>query len=219
MTQPATRILSILILALGAGLAALWLKPDGSLRNTLWTPPEPVMPDLQFADPLPVSASKVDVGLFVATLERPLFSPNRRPPPPPPPPDKDDKAAEPDPFADIHLFGLYGGEGSPSGMLARIGGKVKRVSLDDKVGSWTLKRIEDREAVFDKNGEERKLRLVVAKPAQPPKPAPGAPRAPGAPGAAEKSADEPTMPTGSPAQRSEQLQKMIEQRQRSMRRR
>lgn len=213
MTQPATRILAILILALTAGLAALWLRPDGSLRNTVWTPPEPIFPDLHFADPLPVSASKVDVNLFVATLERPLFSPNRRPPPPPPPP-KDDKPPEPDPFADIHLFGLYGGEGSPTGMLARIGGKVQRVSIDDKVGSWTLKGIDDRDAVFSKDGEERKLTLVVAKPAPPPKVVAGAPGA--APNPSGVSA---AGPTGTPEQRSEQLQRMMEERRRTMRRR
>lgn len=217
MTQPATRILGVLILALAAGLGALWIKPDGSLRNTVWTPPEPVFPDLQFKDPLPVSASKVDVNLFVATLERPLFSPSRRPPPPPPPP-KEDKPPEPDPFADIHLFGLYGGEGSPTGMLARIGGKVQRVSVEEKVGAWTLKAIDDREAVFLKAGEERRLKLIVAKPAPPPKPVAGAPGAQGGSGA-PGGTGAPSMPSGNAEQRSQQLQQMIEQRQRTMRRR
>lgn len=213
MTQPATRILGILILALAAGLAALWIKPDGSLRNTIWTPPEPILPSLQFADPLPVSSPKVDVNLFVATLERPLFSPSRRPPPPPPPP-KEEKPVEPDPFADIHLFGLYGGGDSPTGMLARVGGKVQRVSVDGKVGSWTLKGIDDREAIFVKDGEERKLMLVVAKPAAPPKVAPNTPGAPGAAGVPAAGGT----PSGDAEQRRKQLEEMIEQRKRTMRR-
>ncbi|QIL81861.1 hypothetical protein G7047_19500 [Diaphorobacter sp. HDW4A] len=175
MTLSATRILGILILLLTLGLAALWIKPDGTLRNTIWTPPQAVMPDLQFADPLPASASKVDVALFVETLERPLFSPNRRPPPPPPK-EEEKKAPPPDPFAGIHVFGLYGGEDSPSGMLAKVDGKVRMVSINDKLGAWTFKSIEDREAVFENGGETRKLVLVAAKPAPVPKaPVPGAP--------------------------------------------
>ena len=176
MTLSATRILGILILLLTLGLAALWIKPDGTLRNTLWTPPQAVIPDLQFADPLPVGAAKVDVGLFVETLERPLFSPSRRPPPPSPKVEEA-KAPPPDPFAGIHVFGLYGGEGSPSGMLAKVEGKVRMVSLSDKLGEWTFKSIDDREAIFESGGETRKLPLLTAKPAPEPKMAvaPGTP--------------------------------------------
>ncbi len=178
MTLSATRILGILILLLTLGLAALWIKPDGTLRNTIWTPPEPVMPDLQFADPLPATASKVDVSLFVETLERPLFSPSRRPPPPPPKEDEK-KAPPPDPFAGIHVFGLYGGEDSPSGMLAKVEGKVRMISIKDVLGGWTFTGIEDREAVFENNGETRRLKLLDAKPAPVPKAVPaGTPGAP-----------------------------------------
>ncbi|QNP49961.1 hypothetical protein [Diaphorobacter aerolatus] len=170
MTLSATRILGILILLLTLGLAAMWLKPDGSLRNVVWTPPQAVMPDLQFADPLPSSASKVDVGLFVETLERPLFSPSRRPPPPPPPKEEEKKAPPPDPFAGIHVFGLYGGGDSPSGMLAKVEGKVRMVAINDKLGAWTFKSIDDRDAIFESNGETKKLPLLTAKPAPVPKP-------------------------------------------------
>ena len=169
MTLSATRILGILILLLTLGLAALWIKPDGTLRNVRWTPPDPVMPDLQFADPLPSSASKVDVALFVETLERPLFSPNRRPPPPPPPKDAEKQAPPPDPFEGIHVFGLYGGDGSPSGMLAKVEGKVRMVSINDKLGAWTFKSIDDRDAIFESNGETKKLPLLTAKPPVEPK--------------------------------------------------
>ena len=120
---------------------------------------------------------------------------------------------EPDPFADIHVFGLYGGESSPTGMLARMGGKVQRVSVDDNVGSWTLKRIEDRFAIFEKNGEERKLELLKAKPPPPPKQVIAAPGAPGA------AAGGPATPSGGAEQRSQQLEEMIRQRQQTMRRR
>lgn len=177
MTLTATRILSALILVLALGLAALWIKPDGSLRNTVWTPPEAVMPELRFADPLPASAAKVDVNLFVATLERPLFSPNRRPPPPPVK-EEEKKQPPPDPFAGIHVFGLYGGDHSPSGMLARVQGKVQMISVNDKLGEWTLKGIQDRDAIFSRNGEERKLALLAYKPDAPKPPAVAAGNAP-----------------------------------------
>ena len=71
MTQPATRIFLLLLLVLTGGLIALWFNTDGSLRNTVWTPPAPVVPELVMTDPLPASAKTVDVNLFAGTLERP----------------------------------------------------------------------------------------------------------------------------------------------------
>lgn len=210
MTLSATRILGILILALTLGLAALWIKPDGSLRNTVWTPPAAVMPDLRFSNPLPDSAAKVDVNLFAATLERPLFSPSRRPPPPPPPKDAEKKEPPVDPFANIHLFGLYGGEDSPSGMLARVEGKVRRISVNDTLGGWTFKAIDDRNAVFEKNGEERKLLLVITKPEQPKPPAQAAAPADAKAGDA---------PRPSAAQTIEQRRQLVEEQRRDRLRR
>ncbi len=206
MTQPATRIFLLLLLVLTGGLIALWFNADGSLRNTVWTPPQAVVPELAFKDPLPASAQAVDVNLFVATLERPLFSPSRRPPPPPPP--KEEKKEPPvDPFAKIHLFGLYGGEDSPSGMLARVDGKVKRISINDNLDGWKFKAIDDRNAIFEKDGEERKLLLAITKP-EPPKPMAKA----GAPAAGN--AGEAPPPPASQAEAVERRRLEFEERQR-----
>ena len=217
MKQSATRIFSVLILVLVGALIALWIKPDGSLRNTIWSPPAPVFPELGAADPLPPATKAVDVNLFVATLERPLFSPSRRPPPPPPPPKTAEESEPPvDPLANIHVFGLYGGGDSPTGMLASVDGKVRRVSVNEVLGGWKLKTIEDRNAIFDKNGEERKLLLVTAKPAPPPKAAVAA--APNAGGAAGAPA---VPPPGSVTNESadERRQRVEEQQRERMKRR
>ncbi|GAB1390524.1 hypothetical protein MASR1M6_27060 [Rubrivivax sp.] len=61
-------------------------------------------PALDAEAPLP--ATEVDVARYVATLEKPLFSPSRRPPPPP-------QAASAAPVVDtppdLRVLGLYGG--------------------------------------------------------------------------------------------------------------
>lgn len=215
MKQSATRIFSLLILVLLGALIAMWVGVDGSLRNTLWSPPAAVFPELGQTDPLPPASKAVDVNLFVATLERPLFSPSRRPPPPPPPPKSAEDSEPPvDPLGNIHVFGLYGGGDSPTGMLANVDGKVRRVSVDEVLGGWKLKAIEDRNAIFEKNGEERKLLLVTAKPAQ-------APKAPAAVPAGGASAPSSLPPPGAVTNESadERRQRVEEQQRERLKRR
>ena len=86
MKQHTIRVLIALSLVLLLALAWLWFDTDGKPRNVHWQPPSPHKPDFAgMIPPLP-QQDPADLNRFVATLERPLFSPSRRPPPPPPPP-------------------------------------------------------------------------------------------------------------------------------------
>ena len=59
-----------------------------------------------------------DVARLMAILDRPIFSPTRRPPPPP----KSVAAARADPLDAIHLYGLFGGSGG-GGVIVQVDGK------------------------------------------------------------------------------------------------
>ena len=65
-----------------AGLiAALWITPQGRLRGTHWQPPAAVRPALGTAPPVLAGQDDIDIARYMAILDRPLFSPVRRPPP------------------------------------------------------------------------------------------------------------------------------------------
>lgn len=190
MKQYIVRLLLLVNLLLILALAALWITPQRTLRNVHWQPPLPQKPE--FSDPgasLP-SREAVGVGSFMATLDRPLFSPSRRPPPPPAP--ANTAAPEPDPLANIQLQGVYSGEGG-GGIFAKVDGKDRRIALGGALGAWSVKGIDNREVTFVRGDETRVLRLVpsrLAAVAPAPAPRPGTPAAGGAP-AATAQADDP----------------------------
>lgn len=187
MKQHIIRILVGLILVLALVLAWLWVGTDGKLRNLQWQAPEPHKPDFASMIPQLPQPDAADLNRFVATLERPLFSPSRRPPPPPPPPVVAPPPPPPDPLANIHLFGVFGGAEGTGGIIARIDGKPKRVRIDENIGAWRLKSIANRDVTLVRGSEVRVLNLVHARVA-----APVAPAAAGAPDAAAP-------PTAAPA--------------------
>lgn len=155
MSLTPTRILVALNLLAAMGLAYLWVDKQGQLRNVTWPAPAAIKPVI---DVPPITAARLDANVFSATLDRPLFAPDRRPPPPvlppaPPPP--------PDPLADAQLVGLIAGEAGAA--IVRSEGKVRRISLNQPLGAWTLKTIDDRTAVFEKADEKRTLKLEYAR--------------------------------------------------------
>jgi hypothetical protein len=156
-------VLLVLNLGLLAWLASMWLTPDGRLAGVHWQPPSALKPSLDGGLPLP--ATGVELGRYVATLERPLFMPSRRPPPPP------QAAAAPvvvDTPPDVRVLGLYGtrGEGATGGMVARIDGQVKRVRVGDAVGRWTLKELRPGEAVLASGDSQQVYPLQRAAPGE-----------------------------------------------------
>jgi hypothetical protein len=151
-------VLMAVNLALVAGLLAFWFDSGGRLRNSAWQRPAAIKPDFaSLLAPLATQGSD-NVGQFVATLDRPLFSPSRRPPPPPSPV----VVPPPDPLANIQLFGVYSGPDG-GGIIARVEGKMRRAAINDKIGEWTISKIADRDVTFVRGGERRVVSLVRGK--------------------------------------------------------
>jgi hypothetical protein len=175
-------------------LAGLWVDPSGHLRNIHWQAPPPQKADYASMVPALPRTAPMDTAQFIAMLDRPVFSPTRRPPPPPPPPEE---KAPVDNLSTAQLSGLFAGDGD-GGAIIQIAGKHKRVRLREVVEGWTLSSIQDRSVTFTRGGQSRALQLPraaltsytglpqttrAAPPPTPPTyPAPAA--APGAPGAA-----------------------------------
>ncbi len=154
------QILLLASLLLALALAWLWVGLDGSLRGVRWQPPAAHKPDFSSlvpALPIPPAAT---LDQFVATLDRPLFSPNRRPPPPAP--EKDTQTAQPDPLANIRLHGVIS---SPSGgsVIATFDGKAQRVRINESIGSWRLAQLQGRDVTLERAGETRVLQLSHAR--------------------------------------------------------
>lgn len=181
MTRGVTRTLMFAATLIAGLLVWLWIGPAGTLRGTHWQPPAAVRPDLGSLSAASIQGADADVSRFMAILDRPVFSPTRRPPPPPPPP-KVVAPVRPDPLDTIHLYGLFSGAGG-GGVIARVDGKTRRIKVSETVGDWSLKEIKAREVVFAKGGESRVVPLVQATQAAgaaPPRPAFSAPVVPGA---------------------------------------
>ena len=155
-----TPVLLAANIALVLGMVALWLTPGGQVRGTNWTAPAPVVPEI--APPADISAQKTaDVSRFLSVLERPLFSPNRRPLPPAP--SKAEAAPEPDPLANIQLQGVYSTGDGGGGIFARVDGKDRRITVGTALGGWTVKGIDGLNVTFARGEDSRVVSLVPAK--------------------------------------------------------
>jgi hypothetical protein len=92
-----------------------------------------------------------------ATLDRPLFSPTRRPPaPPPPPPPVVQAAAPPAPPPsppNLTLFGVViDGEGARAVIRAGADKKLLRAQIGDDIEGWKVSQIEARKVVLSLDG-------------------------------------------------------------------
>ncbi len=159
--------LVVISLALAAVLASQWRGSHGEWRQLKWLPPAAIQPDFSAALPAGLAAQSTaeftDPARFAAVLDRPLFSPNRRPAPaaaavvaavaPPP-----------DPLGNVVLLGLYAGAGT-GGIIATVDGATKRMAINETIGSWTLKSIVGREVHFVRGAETRVVPLLRVRPA------------------------------------------------------
>jgi hypothetical protein len=153
--------------ALAGGLAWMWVAPDGQLRDVRWTPPAPIKPVLTDAPFPPWTA---DIGSFMASLDRPLFSATRKPPPKP-------SEAPPvvvDTLASVRILGLYSTDAKSGGAVVRHDGKVVRLKLGDTLGGWTVKEVRPVGLVLTRGAEERTIEVKMG-----PDLAADAPAAPG----------------------------------------
>lgn len=153
----AIRILGVLNLLLGLGLASLWFDESGQLRPNPWGPPTPIVPEVgapQLSPPADPQAG--NASAYPALLERPLFAADRRPPPPPPPP------PPPDPLRDVQILGIVTGEKGYA--LARIEGRMRRLAQGDSIGEWKLDKLEGRDVTFAQaDGQTRQIRMQYAR--------------------------------------------------------
>ena len=157
MKRPILAALVALNVALGLGLAAMWITPQGQLRNLQWVRPAAIQPDFQQMLPALPTQQPVSTSAFLALLERPLFSSTRRPPPPPPTP-----APPPDLLANAQVLGIYQ-SGAASGIIVRIEGKARRIRLNESINGWQLQSVQERAAIFTSAGQTRELPLLRAK--------------------------------------------------------
>jgi general secretion pathway protein N len=101
----------------------------------------------------PVAAQPLDQ--LSTILDRPLFSPSRRPPAPPPPPVAQAPAppAPPPPPPDLVLFGVVmDGEGARAVVRAGADKKILRAQIGDDIGGWKVSQIEGRKVVLSLDG-------------------------------------------------------------------
>lgn len=204
MSHPSfrTALLGLVLLVSGAGLAWLWVDTDGQIKNSHWSPPvkvAAVVPTMAIQEPTGVGFDEASLSLVV---ERPLFALDRKvppPPAPPPPPPPPAPPPPPDALKDAHLFGLVAGE--QGFVILRAEGKIRNVKLNENVGDWLLKNIEERTVQFERKDEKRTLTLEYAKLGVPVNAAAAAPLLPGA-----------TPPPGLPANLSETTRAELEDR-------
>jgi general secretion pathway protein N len=87
-----------------------------------------------------------------ATVDRPLFSPNRRPPAPPAAPTPQ-LLAPPAPPPDLVLSGIVT-DGERARAVVLVGGekKILRAQIGDEIDGWTVFQIEGRRLVLSRDG-------------------------------------------------------------------
>jgi general secretion pathway protein N len=108
----------------------------------------------------PVAAQPLDQ--LSTILDRPLFSPSRRPPAPPPPPVVQAPAppAPPPPPPDLVLFGVVmDGEGARAVVRNEADKKILRAQIGDEIGGWKVSQIEGRRVVLSLDGRFATFKL------------------------------------------------------------
>ncbi len=146
---------ALLLLCALLAHAWLWLNPDGTLKNTTWTPPLPVPVQLSDASQSATTNLQLETSQLLTVSERPLFSKTRRPPPPPPPPPA---PAAPDIFSTAQLKGVFQSE-QQTGIIMQVNGKSRRLRINDNLDGWTFKSVQGSTATFESNGSQRVITL------------------------------------------------------------
>jgi hypothetical protein len=162
------RYISVFLVAantlLVLGLAWLWFTPGGELKNSHWSVPRGQKANLDDVVPRLGKAQAMDQSQFLAMLERPLFSPSRRPPPPPPAPAAEAPPPPPDYLADAVLTGVYIVEGGKSGgIIIRFNGKDKSLPLQGSLDGWTLSSVANNRVYFTRAGVTKEIALQKGK--------------------------------------------------------
>lgn len=190
-----SRITSLLLAGvalLAVILAALWLGPEPLAAWRAWSPPAPQAPNLDDVQTALLKANPAATAAYPAIMERPLFQPSRRLEAAASAP----AAAAPPPTAieQIKLLGLISGA-DLTGVMLEEQGQQRFVRRGEKVGDWTLDAIEERFAVFTRDGERKQIELPYTYVTQPKDAAaPAGAKKPGAPPASGPAHPEPFAP-------------------------
>lgn len=114
---------------------------------------------LPLPEPRPAMPERAN---FTAIVERPLFSPTRRPP-------AEGAAAVSIPTLDFSLFGTVISTDEPSAIVkSGSGGDPVRITEGETMSGWTVARIEADRILVQYGATERELLLDFSAPAPPP---------------------------------------------------
>lgn len=155
MRRFAIPLMVLVSIMLALVLAWMWLTPQGHKRQFNWQAPAPKEVDFKSVLPVPAQVAAVENSRLIAMQERPVFAVTRRPPPPPPPPPVPPPV---DVLSSAKVTGIYSGTGG-TGVLLNLGGKSRRVRVNENVDGWVLTGIEGRSATFVSGGQTRSLPL------------------------------------------------------------
>lgn len=163
MRRYALPVLAAVVIALAGWLAWLWWTPPyGPVRDVHWEPPLARRTDFSSMAPPVPAAEPVDTGRFIATLDRPLFAATRRPPLPPPPPAPPPPPPPVDHLASARIQGIFDIPGQGGSIIVNVGGKSRRVRVNEAVEGWTVKSIAGSAVTLARGEQTRVLQLQRA---------------------------------------------------------
>jgi hypothetical protein len=136
----ASRVLALIVVALGCVLGWQWWNPPGA-----WQAPPPVAPEIARLSEIGIRARSMPTS-FDQALARPVFWPSRRPRVVAVPVEPNAAAA-----TDLKLLGLV--RGGEYWAIIQLKGETFRVPVGGQVGGWRLDAIDGDEAVLARNGE------------------------------------------------------------------
>lgn len=131
-------------------------------RPMIQTSSQPTMAEVRIAS-LPAQRQAMpEKARFAAIVERPLFSPSRRP-------HSEEPALVPTPTLDFSLSGIVISTGEPFALIkSGAGGDPVRMKQGEEISGWTVGRIESDRILVRHGRTERELLLDFAAPAPPP---------------------------------------------------
>ena len=152
---------------MGLVLAALWLGPGPLAQWRQWQAPAPQAPNFDDARASALRANPAAAAQDPLVLERPLFYPSRRPQAPASA--ASSAAPAPPPPTAIEQVKLQGIVAGPllTGVMLLEDGKNRFVRTGETVGDWTLRAVQGRDAVFERDGQQRRIELSLLPAAAP----------------------------------------------------
>ena len=106
----------------------------------------------------PAEAEPAPPQVFASIMAHPIFAPDRSPPPA--------EAEGSGNLSGVQAVGTaIAGKSAAAALVRDSGGAMSRIKIGDVIQGWKLVSIEERQLVFDRNGERRSLSVDVARPA------------------------------------------------------